>query len=155
MHVFYLSYQLAVKFQLNLPDLRRLSEPADTNAAPVQHPPAAGSIILAALERGVRSERALKLAIAEMYVQEISTRRVTQIMEERCGFEVSSDQVSRAAALLDEELMRWRTRIRGSLTGPFVADTLAEANAGTQREPQNGKSRLGGSSIRKIADPRS
>ena len=61
----------------------------------------------------MRSERALKLAIAEMYVQGVSTRRVTQIMEEMCGFEVSSDQVSRAAALLDEELMRWRTRIRG------------------------------------------
>ena len=31
------------------------------------------------LERGVRSERALKLAVAEMYVQGVSTRKVTQI----------------------------------------------------------------------------
>jgi len=31
------------------------------------------------LERGLRSERALKLAIAEMYVQGVSTRRVTEI----------------------------------------------------------------------------
>jgi transposase-like protein len=34
-----------------------------------------------ALERGLRSERALKLAIAEMYVQGVSTRKVTQILE--------------------------------------------------------------------------
>ena len=29
-----------------------------------------------ALEKGIRSERALKLAVAEMYVQEVSTRKV-------------------------------------------------------------------------------
>src|SRR3982751_6441219 len=63
-----------------------------------------------ALERGERSERALKLAIAEMYVQGVSTRRVTQIMQELCGLEVTSTEVSRAAKLLDEELERWRQR---------------------------------------------
>ena len=54
------------------------------------------------LERGLRSERAVKLAVAEMYVQGVSTRRVTQVMQQMCGCEVSSTQVSRAAALLDE-----------------------------------------------------
>lgn len=63
-----------------------------------------------ALERGVRSERALKLAVAEMYVQGVSTRRVTQVMEQLCGLEVSSTQVSRAAKLLDDELTAWRQR---------------------------------------------
>ena len=63
-----------------------------------------------ALERGERSERALKLAIAEMYVQGVSTRKVAKITEELCGTEVSSMQVSRAAAMLDEELETWRTR---------------------------------------------
>ena len=63
-----------------------------------------------ALERGVRSERALKPAVAEMYVQGVSTRRVTQVMEQLCGLEVSSTQVSRAAKLLDEELTAWRQR---------------------------------------------
>jgi transposase-like protein len=63
-----------------------------------------------ALERGVRSERALKLAIAEMYVQGVSTRKVTQIVEELCGHEVTSTDVSRAAALLDGELNAWRNR---------------------------------------------
>jgi putative transposase len=38
-----------------------------------------------ALERGLRSERALKLAIAEMYVKGVSTRKVTEVMERLCG----------------------------------------------------------------------
>ena len=63
-----------------------------------------------ALERGERSERALKLAIAEMYVQGVSTRKVAKITAELCGLEVTSTQVSRAAALLDEELEVWRNR---------------------------------------------
>jgi len=63
-----------------------------------------------ALERGERSERAFKLAIAEMYVQGVSTRKVAKITEELCGTEVTSMQVSRAAAMLDEELQAWRTR---------------------------------------------
>jgi putative transposase len=62
------------------------------------------------LERGERSERALKLAVAEMYVQGVSTRKVAAITEELCGFEVSSSQVSRAAHLLDDELQQWRSR---------------------------------------------
>lgn len=63
-----------------------------------------------ALERGERSERALKVAIAEMYVQGVSTRRVTEVMQQLCGLEVTSMEVSRAAKLLDEELERWRNR---------------------------------------------
>jgi putative transposase len=67
------------------------------------------------LERGERSERALKLAVAEMYVQGVSTRKVAAITEELCGLEVSSSQVSRASALLDEELSAWRTRPLGEI----------------------------------------
>lgn len=63
-----------------------------------------------ALERGERSERALKLAVAEMYVQGVSTRKVAKITAELCGLDVTSMQVSRAATLLDEELAIWRNR---------------------------------------------
>ncbi len=63
-----------------------------------------------ALDRGERSERALKLAVAEMYVQGVSTRKVAEITKELCGLDVSSSQVSRAAGLLDEELEAWRNR---------------------------------------------
>lgn len=66
-----------------------------------------------AIERGERSERALKLALAEMYVQGVSTRKVAAITQELCGHEVSSSQVSRAAAVLDEELDQWRNRPLG------------------------------------------
>lgn len=65
------------------------------------------------LEQGLRSERALSIAIAEMYVQGVSTRRVKRIMEEMCGLEVSSSQVSRAAAQLDDLLLSWRERELG------------------------------------------
>jgi transposase-like protein len=63
-----------------------------------------------ALEKGVRSEQALKLALAEMYVQGVSTRKVSAIVEELCGSSVSSTQVSQCAARLDAELESWRTR---------------------------------------------
>jgi putative transposase len=68
-----------------------------------------------ALEKGVRSERALKLAVAEMYVQGVSTRRVTEVMQQLCGLDVSSAQVSRAAKMLDEELNAWRQREIGEI----------------------------------------
>ena len=68
-----------------------------------------------ALERGSRSEKALRLALAEMYVQGVSTRKVSQITEELCGCEISSSDVSRATALLDEELEKWRIRPLGAI----------------------------------------
>ncbi len=61
-----------------------------------------------ALEQRERSERALKLPVAEMYVQGVSVRKVAEITHELCGLEVSSTQVSRAAELLDAELQAWR-----------------------------------------------
>lgn len=67
------------------------------------------------LEKGLRSERALKIALAEMYVQGVSTRKVAHITEQLCGFEVSSAQVSRAAAALDETLSAWRNRPLGEM----------------------------------------
>ena len=68
-----------------------------------------------AVDRGCRSERALKLAIAQMYIQGVSTRRVSKIVETLCGFEVSQAQVSAASKLLDEEIQKWRFRPLGSI----------------------------------------
>ena len=68
-----------------------------------------------ALEKGLRSERALMLALAEMYVQGVSTRKVAAITERLCGTEISSTQVSRAAAMLDEVLEAWRNRPLGTV----------------------------------------
>ena len=62
------------------------------------------------LEKGSRSDRALKSAIATMYVEGVSTRRVTRIMEQMCGFQVSSGHVSNLNKQLDEEFEKWRNR---------------------------------------------
>jgi putative transposase len=67
-----------------------------------------------AIDKGDRSERALKLAIAQMYIQGVSTRRVSKIVEVLCGFEVSQAQVSDAAKLLDVEIEKWRNRPLGA-----------------------------------------
>jgi transposase-like protein len=66
-----------------------------------------------ALQKGLRSEQALKLALAEMYVQGISTRKVAAIVEELCGASVSSTQVSECTKLLDAEFKKWRERPLG------------------------------------------
>jgi len=49
-----------------------------------------------------------------MYVRGVS-RKVTKVLEAMCGLEVTSTQVSRAAQLLDEELIRWRERPLGEI----------------------------------------
>lgn len=72
------------------------------------------------LERGLRSERALKLAVAEMYIQGVSTRRVKEITRQLCGLEVSSSDVSRATKLLDDELEAWRNRSIGEIPYLFL-----------------------------------
>ncbi len=63
-----------------------------------------------ALEKGLRSERAITMALAEMYIQGVSTRKVTAIQEQLCGTSVSATQVSKAMALLDDTLQSWRQR---------------------------------------------
>lgn len=70
------------------------------------------------LEKGLKSERALRLALAEAYVQGVSTRKMARLSEELCGIEVSSSEVSRAAKALDETLTAWRERPLGAM--PYV-----------------------------------
>jgi putative transposase len=74
-----------------------------------------GGFYPGALEKGLRSERALTLTLAEMYVQGVSTRKVAAITERLCGTSVSSTQVSRAAVLLDEVLEAGRKRPLGEV----------------------------------------
>jgi putative transposase len=61
-------------------------------------------------ERYQRSEKALVLALQEMYLQGVSTRKVTEITETLCGTEFSKSQVSALTARLDTELEAWRNR---------------------------------------------
>jgi len=61
-------------------------------------------------ERYQRSEKALTLAVAEAYVQGVSTRKVKKITEQLCGLEISKSQVSRLSVRLNEEVEKWRNR---------------------------------------------
>lgn len=70
------------------------------------------------IEKGSRSERALKLAVAEMYLQGVSTRKVEAITKELCGLEFSSSDVSRMTKLLDDEFQKFRDRPLGRY--PYV-----------------------------------
>jgi putative transposase len=61
-------------------------------------------------ERYQRSEKALVLAMVQMYLEGVSTRKVSAITEELCGLEVSKSQVSALTAKLDAEIAEWRKR---------------------------------------------
>lgn len=66
-----------------------------------------------ALDKGSRTEQAVNLALAEMYLQGVSTRKVIEVLQRLVGPEVSisSTQVSRATAQLDTGLQAWRERL--------------------------------------------
>jgi putative transposase len=61
-------------------------------------------------ERYQRSEKALVGALAEMYIQGVSTRKVKAITEELCGHEFSASTVSRINESLDGELAKFAER---------------------------------------------
>ncbi len=67
-----------------------------------------------ALERYSRTDKALLLAMAEMYIQGVSTRNVEEVLFQLCGLHVSSSQVSRAVAELDPLFDSWRNRPLGA-----------------------------------------
>ena len=81
-----------------------------------------GGFYPSALEKGSRSEQALNLALAQMYVQGVSTRKVTDVLVKLLGPEVSISctQVSRIAAKLDEQLAAWRGRPLGEVSYVFL-----------------------------------
>jgi putative transposase len=72
------------------------------------------------LEKGLRSERALKATYAEMYIHGVSTREVSAVIEKMGGFKVSSSSVSRATKQLDDELAKWRNRKLGEYEYLFL-----------------------------------
>ncbi len=63
-----------------------------------------------------RNEKALVLALMEVYVEGVSTRKVTEITEALCGTSFSKSLVSVLAGRLDGELAAWRSR-------PFTASS--------------------------------
>jgi putative transposase len=69
-----------------------------------------GEFYPALLERYQRSEKALVLALAEAYIQGVSTRKMKMITEQLMGREFSSTSISRFTINLDAELDSWRER---------------------------------------------
>jgi putative transposase len=61
-------------------------------------------------ERYQRSEKALVGALAEMYVQGVSTRKVKAITEELCGHEFSASAISDINKTLDSSLRAFAER---------------------------------------------
>ena len=62
-------------------------------------------------ERYQRSEKALVSALAELYVQGVSTRKVKAITEELCGHTFSAATISTINKSLDESLERFAKRL--------------------------------------------
>jgi putative transposase len=74
-----------------------------------------------------RSEQALVLAMAEMYFQGVSTRKVTAVIEVLCGTSVSASEVSTLARKLEVPLTAWRQRRLNDQAYPYlVVDALVE-----------------------------
>ena len=67
-----------------------------------------------------RNEKALCLALMEMYVEGVSTRKVKEITEELCGTSFSKSLVSSLAGSLDAELEGWRNRALEAEAYPYV-----------------------------------
>jgi len=86
-----------------------------------------------ALERGTRACRAVTATLAQMYVQGVSTRDVKKVMTQLGLENVTSMQVSRATATLDEELDAWRNRPLGDV--PYL---ILDARYEKVRPPEVG-----------------
>ena len=67
-----------------------------------------------------RNEKALVLALMEMYVEGVSTRKVKDVTEELCGTSFSKSLVSSLAGRLDAELEAWRSRPLGAEGYPYL-----------------------------------
>jgi len=79
-----------------------------------------GTFSTGLFSRYQRNEKALVLALMEMYVEGVSTRKVKDITEELCGTSFSKSVVSSLAGSLDAELRAWRSRPLEAAAYPYV-----------------------------------
>ncbi len=68
-----------------------------------------------------RSEKALVLALMELYLEGVSTRKVQEITEVLCGTSFSKSLVSSLVGTLDGELTAWRTRRLDDVPYPYLS----------------------------------
>lgn len=79
-----------------------------------------GTFATQVFARYQRSEKALMLALMEMYVEGFSTRKVRDITEVLCGTTFSKSLVSELAGQLDGELAAWRERPLNETAYPYL-----------------------------------
>lgn len=72
-----------------------------------------GSFFPSCMERWQTSEQALMTTMAEMYVKGVSTRKVSQLVEEMCGVEVSASTVSNLVKGIEPRVEAFRNRPLG------------------------------------------
>ena len=60
------------------------------------------------------------LALMEMYVEGVSTRKVKEVTEELCGTTFSKSLISSLAGSLDSELSAWRNRRLEAEAYPYL-----------------------------------
>lgn len=84
-----------------------------------------GSFSTEIFQRYQRSEQAFVLGLMEMYLQGVSTRKVSKITEELCGVSYSKSTVSQLCVDLDARLSSWRGRSLKDKRYPFlIVDAL-------------------------------
>ncbi len=79
-----------------------------------------GSFSTELFRRYQRSEQALVLALMEMVVNGVSTRKVRRITEELCGTSFSKSTVSELCKALDPIVNKWNERELSGKSYPFV-----------------------------------
>ena len=79
-----------------------------------------GSFSPALFARYQRSEQALILALMEMVLNGVSTRKVTAITEELCGTRFSRSTVRQLCTALDRRVHAWNERPLDSHAYPFI-----------------------------------
>ena len=79
-----------------------------------------GTFSTCLFSRYQRNEKALVLALMEMYLEGVSTRKVKEVTEELCGASFSRSTVSNLAAGLDAELEAWRERRLEAEAYPYL-----------------------------------
>ena len=76
-------------------------------------------------DRYQRSEQALLLALMEMVIKGVSTRKIKDITEELCGTEFSASTVSELCKRLDTVVQEWKERNLKDKRYPFlIVDAL-------------------------------
>ena len=94
-------------------------------------------------ERYQRSERALVAALAEMYVQGVSTRKVKAITEELCGHSFSASSISAINQRLDASLAQFAGRALAEAFPYLILDARYERVREEPRGADRDRHRLG------------